>query len=55
MDRKDSLSIPDEVLANQYAAGHTESFQVLFERYKNRLYDYALKYLSDSDLAEDIT
>jgi len=55
MSSKDLMTIPDEVLVEQYISGNQDAFQKLYERYKLKLYDYALRYLREPDLAEDVT
>ena len=44
----------DEELVALYATGMDEAFDVLLERYKDRLYSYILYNVRNTDVAEDI-
>ena len=46
--------LPDHLLVKQYIAGDSKSFEVLIERYKNRLYSYIYYTVKDRHKAEDI-
>lgn len=44
----------DEELVTLYATGKDEAFDVLLERYKDRLFSYILYHVRNADVAEDI-
>ena len=44
----------DEELVALYATGKDEAFDVLLERYKDRLFSYILYQVRNTDVAEDI-
>ena len=44
----------DEELVALYASGTDEAFEVLLERYKDRLYSYILYNVRNTDVADDI-
>lgn len=44
----------DEELVALYATGTDEAFDVLLERYKDRLFSYILYHVRNADVAEDI-
>ena len=44
----------DEELVALYATGKDEAFDVLLERYKDRLFSYILNQVRNADVAEDI-
>ena len=44
----------DEELVALYAMGKDEAFDVLLERYKDRLFSYILYHVRNTDVAEDI-
>ena len=44
----------DEELVTLYATGKDEAFDVLLERYKDRLFSYILYQVRNTDVAEDI-
>lgn len=44
----------DEELVVLYATGKDEAFDVLLERYKDRLFSYILYHVRNADVAEDI-
>ena len=44
----------DEELVALYATGTDEAFDVLLERYKDRLFSYILYQVRNADVAEDI-
>ena len=46
--------LSDQALVEQFVAGDGKSFEVLIERYKNRLYSYIYYTVKDRHLAEDI-
>lgn len=45
----------DEQLAQQITQGNQEAFRELYERHKKGIYNFALRFLLDKDLAEDVT
>ena len=49
-----SNHLTDEQLVAQYAQGHNESFDLLLERYKERLYTYIYYTVRNEEVAEDI-
>ena len=46
--------LPDHLLVKQYTAGDSKSFEVLIERYKNRLFSYIYYMVKNRHKAEDI-
>lgn len=44
----------DSNLINAIKGGDVQSFEVLFERYAERLYDFALRYVHDTAVAEEL-
>ncbi len=46
--------LSDQALVEQFVAGDGKSFEVLIERYKNRLFSYIYYTVKDRHLAEDI-
>jgi len=44
----------DEVLMTAYQTGDTRAFEILFGRYRNRLYGYFVRRFGDRDLAADL-
>ena len=44
----------DEVLVAMYASGNNSAFDVLLERYKDRLYSYILYIVHNNDVADDL-
>ena len=44
----------DEVLVSMYASGNNSAFDVLLERYKDRLYSYILYIVHNNDVADDL-
>lgn len=51
---KELMSMTDDQLAGLYISGNTEAFDVLLDRYKDRLYAYIRFIVRDSDAADDI-
>ena len=47
-------SMTDEQLVRLYASQNNEAFDVLLDRYKDRLYSYILYSIQNTDLADDI-
>ncbi len=45
---------PDDELVALYQAGNNEAFDVILDRYKDRLYSYILYIVHNADLADDI-
>jgi len=52
--RADNESIPDKDLLSNVINGDYESFDVLVDRYKNRLMNFVFRFVKDYDVAEDI-
>lgn len=50
----DIQKLTDEVLVTMYAEGNDNAFDVLLERYKDRLFSYIVYLVRDEDLANDI-
>jgi len=48
------MKLHDEELMVMYAAGHKGAFEMLFERYRDRIYRFALASLHNSADAEDV-
>ena len=48
------MSFADDVLVNMYASGCDEAFDVLLERYKDKLYSNIFFAVRNEDLADDI-
>ncbi len=46
--------LSDQMLVEQFIAGESKSFEVLMERYKNRLFSYICYTVKNRHLAEDI-
>ncbi len=46
--------LSDQVLVTQFIAGESKGFEVLMERYRNRLFSYIYYTVKDRHLAEDI-
>lgn len=44
----------DEQLVSLYVSGNNEAFDVLLERYKDRLYSYILYSIQNPDMADDL-
>ena len=44
----------DDILVRLYADGNNEAFDVLLERYQNRIYSYIQNIVKDRDLANDL-
>lgn len=49
-----SEEISDEELLARVVNGHTDAFDLIVSRYKDRLYNFAFRFVGDSDTAEDI-
>ena len=47
-------ALADEKLVAMYASGTNEAFDLLLERYKDRLYNYILYSVNNADVADDI-
>lgn len=50
----DSMTETDEVLIRRCRRGDERSFDILFERYKARIYTFILRFLRDPKTAEDV-
>lgn len=46
--------LADEVLVNLYAEGDNKAFDILLERYEEKLFSYILFYVRNRDVADDI-
>lgn len=46
--------LPDNLLLEKYRNGNTSAYNILFKRYFDSLYQYALKNLKDSFIAEEL-
>ena len=46
--------LPDHILIHECRVGNVKAFDVLFERYFNKLHYFAISYLKDHSLAEEI-
>ena len=46
---------PDEELIELVKKGSADSFKVLYERYKVKIYNYLYHFLGDRHAAEDLT
>jgi len=46
--------LPDHILIHECRIGNTKAFDVLFERYFNKLHFFTLKYLKDRALVEEM-
>jgi len=47
--------LPDKLLLEKHRKGNTSAYNILFKRYYDSLYGYALKNLKESCVAEEIT
>ena len=47
-------SMSDEVLVAKYVEGQNEAFDVLVDRYKDRVFAQIMKTVKDPDVADDI-
>ena len=45
----------DEILIKSFQKGDQESYTILVNRYKNRIFNFIYRYVNDLDLAEDLT
>ncbi|MDR0791975.1 MAG: RNA polymerase sigma-70 factor [Chitinophagaceae bacterium] len=52
---KQDTNITNEVLVSLIIAGDEQAFNVLFERYRNRLYGYIVKVTKSKEIAEEAT
>jgi len=50
----DSMTETDEVLIRRCRRGDERSFDILFDRYKARIYTFILRFVNDQKTAEDI-
>lgn len=50
----DSMTETDEVLIRRCRRGDERSFDILFERYKARIYTFVLRFVKDPKTAEDV-
>jgi len=50
----DYLKLSDEELVNSYVSGNSKSFEVLMNKYKDRIYTYIYLKVRNKDVAEDI-
>lgn len=49
-----SKDLSDHLLLKECQQGRSKSFDILFERYFNRLYQYALHYIRDQEVAKEL-
>lgn len=49
------IDMPDSVLIRQMLDGDQYSFEALYQRYHEIVFNFAIRYLSDIDLAYDVT
>ena len=54
MVKTDRESIPDKDLLSAVIEGDLDSFDVLVDRYKNRLMNFVFRFVKDYDVSEDI-
>ena len=54
MTKGASEALSDEELAVHIRSASPDDFRILIERYQQKLFRYALKYINDQDRAEDI-
>lgn len=52
---KSITSLGDKILLEKYSQGNTSAYNVLFKRYYDPLYGYALKNVKESGVAEELT
>ncbi|MDG1929730.1 MAG: sigma-70 family RNA polymerase sigma factor [Flavobacteriaceae bacterium] len=46
--------LPDNILIQQYLKGDNESFEILLNKYKQRIYSFIYSKIKDRDIADDI-
>jgi RNA polymerase sigma-70 factor (ECF subfamily) len=46
--------LPDNILIQQYLNGDNESFEILLNKYKQRIYSFIYSKIKDRDIADDI-
>jgi len=51
---KDSFKVTDEELIRRFQAGDETAFEEIVNRYKNRLMNFAYRFVLDREEAEDI-
>jgi len=51
---KTKMMMTDEALVRAYEAGNNEAFELLFNRYKGRVYSYIYLIIRNRDICEDI-
>ena len=51
----ESNKIKDEILIKNFQNGDSSAFDVLVNRYKDRIYNFIYRYVHDMDLAQDLT
>ncbi|WP_073232638.1 RNA polymerase sigma-70 factor [Pedobacter caeni] len=52
---KSITSLGDKILLEKYSQGNTSAYNVLFKRYYDPLYGYALKNVKEAGIAEELT
>lgn len=52
---KSITSLGDKILLEKYSQGNTSAYNVLFKRYYDPLYGYALKNVKEAEVAEELT
>ena len=50
-----NIEIKDEVLIRRFQDGDTSAFEILVNKYKNRIYNFIYSFVHDVDLAQDLT
>ena len=45
----------DEQLIKEFQAGNQAAYEILYNKYKNRIYNFVYRYVNDVDVAQDIT
>ncbi|MAV64854.1 MAG: RNA polymerase subunit sigma-24 [Candidatus Marinimicrobia bacterium] len=48
-------TLSDELLIKKFQNGDESSFEILVDKYKNRIYNFIYRYVNDVDLAQDLT
>lgn len=49
------MELTDEELIESFQQGNQRAFEMMFERYKGRLFNFCLRFLADRAEAEDVT
>ena len=48
------MSLSDSTLINQFKSGNSQSFSILVDRYKKRVYGFIFSKVKDAELADDV-